>query len=83
MKQEKTCFLTESMPSVDNLIQMLHAYSHSEDPEHISKEMNAAQTAQASQKSCSLTHRGLSWETTGNELFAAGNPASLNLALVP
>lgn len=58
MKQEKTCFLTESMPSVDNQIQMLHAYSHSEDPEHISEEINAAQTAQASQKSCSVNTQG-------------------------
>lgn len=36
------------MSSTDNQIQMLHAYSHSEDPEHISEEMNAAQIAQAS-----------------------------------
>ena len=46
------------MPSVDNQIQMLHAYSHSEDPEHISEEINAAQTAQASQKSCSVNTQG-------------------------
>ena len=37
---------------------MLHAYSDSEDPEPISEEMNAAQTAQASQESCSMTHTG-------------------------
>lgn len=71
------------MSSVDNQIQMLHAYSDSEDPERISEEMNAAQTAQASQESCSMTHWGLSWEATGNELLLVGNPAPLNSASVP
>ena len=72
------------MSSIDHQIQMLHAYSHSEDPEHISEEMNAAQTAQASQESCSITHNG---DFLGRQLemnyLLVGNPASLNSALVP
>lgn len=72
------------MSSVDNQIQMLHAYSDSEDPEPISEEMNAAQTAQASQESCSMTHTG---DFLGRLLemnyVLVGNPASLNSASVP
>lgn len=72
------------MSSVDNQIQMLHAYSDSEDPERISEEMNAAQTAQASQESCSMTHTG---DFLGRLLemnyLLVGNPAPLNSASVP
>lgn len=60
-------FNTESMPSVDNQIQMLDACSYSPDPERISGGINTAHIVQACQESCITRTGDFLGDTTGNE----------------